>query len=338
MSEFRQNLITKEWVIIDTENDIKPESFFQKNEDITSKPVYVQNCPFCPGNEEKDLLEPYRLEKNGKWQIRAVQNRFPAVEDKNEVTCSFKGINRLVQGIGKHYVIVETPLHNKTIALLSIEDVGFIIKAYKDIYELISKDSKIKNITIFKNHGISAGASQAHPHSQVIGLPIVPLHIRSRIDTARSYYDDNLECIFCCTLKEEIKDGRRIILESDYFVAFIPYAALSQFHIWLFPKIHSANFGNISNMEIHDLAKVLKELLYKLYYGLGNPDYNFIIRSSPKNYENVEFFHWYLSIVPRITKSSGFEMATGMYINTLPPERSASFLKNLKVDKNNDLG
>jgi UDPglucose--hexose-1-phosphate uridylyltransferase len=100
-------------------------------------------------------------------------------------------------------------------------------------------------------------------------------------------------------------------------LAFIPYAALSPFHIWIFPKNHQASFGELREEEIPDLAKMLKFVLAKLYYGLENPDFNYVVRSAPDKEETIRYYHWYISIVPRLTKTAGFELGSGMYITDL---------------------
>jgi len=170
-----------------------------------------------------------------------------------------------------------------------------------------------------------------HPHSQLIGTPVTPLQVRDRISEARRYFDHMGECMLCSSLMDERTDGRRIILDTEHFTTFIPYAALSPFHTWIFPKRHHANFGDILDVEITDLAHHLKTILSKLYYGLENPDFNYVIRSeSPKECE-CDYFHWYLSIVPRLSQSSGFELGSGMYTNSSIPEEIADFLRKVKI-------
>ncbi len=80
-----------------------------------------------------------------------------------------------------------------------------------------------------------------------------------------------------------------------------------------------------------DLADNLKTVLAKLYYGLNDPDYNYIIRSIPTNEEHTDYFHWYLAIIPRVSLAAGFEMGSGMYINTALPEESATFLRSIEI-------
>ncbi|PIY93511.1 MAG: galactose-1-phosphate uridylyltransferase, partial [Candidatus Magasanikbacteria bacterium CG_4_10_14_0_8_um_filter_32_14] len=130
---------------------------------------------------------------------------------------------------------------------------------------------------------------------------------------------------FCQNMEDEKKDGSRIVMETKHFIAFIPYAALSPFHTWLYPKRHMARFTEITNKETDDLAVVMKALLGKFYYGLKDPDFNYVIRSAPATLKRPEHFHWYITFIPRVTKTAGFELGSGMFINPSLPEKSAEF-------------
>ncbi len=234
-------------------------------------------------------------------------------------------------GAGLHEVIIDTPLHNASIANLPISNVEAILTAYKrrflDYYQI----PYIEHVIIFKNHGLRAGTSLQHPHSQIVGTPVIPGRLKSRIEDALKYYDDFGECLYCLILREELNEGVRVISQNDSFAAFIPYSALSPFHIWIFPKRHRACFGSITDSELHDLASILKETLKRLHRGLGNPDFNYAIHSLSPQECAVKYFHWYLSIVTRVTRTAGFEIGTGMYINPSVPDSSAKFLRDVIV-------
>lgn len=330
MPEIRQNLITREWVIIATERAKRPEEFSQKGKKIIL-PEFDPTCPFCPGNEHKTPAATFSLEEGGRWKVRATPNKFPALSSVEEKTREISGIKRKMSGAGVHEVVIETPLHNTTTALLSEKDVQNIIITYQKRYEEIAKDKRCEMIIIFKNHGESAGTSLLHPHSQIIATPMVPLSIRERIETAINYFDDTGECIFCKVLGDELQDDKRIIIDSKHFTSFIPYAAFSPFHIWIFPKRHTSVFSDIRAEEISDLSIVLRNTLRKLYFALQDPDFNYVIRSSPIDIKEADYFHWYLTIVPRVSKAAGFELGSGMFINTARPEESAKFLRETKV-------
>lgn len=329
MPQIRQNIATKDWVIIATERAKRPEEFVKKVEK-KSLPVFVESCPFCPGNESRTPPEIMRIDSNGKWQVRVTPNKFPALSSEGDHIYSFEGLKKHMTGVGIHEVIVETPLHNMTTALLSVPDVEKVLQAYLSRYISISGDVRIEHIIIFKNHGEAAGTSLEHPHSQLIALPVVPSQVRHRVEEAMRYFDDHGECVFCRMAQEEIESKERIVLESKEFVAFLPYAAFSPFHIWILPKRHAASFSEITKTEISDLSYLLRTVLAKLHYGLENPDYNYVLNSAPLD-TGSKYLHWYISIVPRVTRTAGFELGSGMFINVALPEKSAEFLRNVKI-------
>ncbi|MGE5655395.1 MAG: galactose-1-phosphate uridylyltransferase [Actinomycetota bacterium] len=330
MSELRQNIITRDWVIIATERAKRPHQFAQPKKNVIPLPSYQPDCPFCVGNEEEGS-ETFRLSDGKGWKVRVLRNKFPALSPGTERVRIEDGIHRALSGLGYHEVVIEHPRHDVTTALLSIEEISNILVAYRQRYSDIRKDPYMETIIIFKNHGETAGTSLEHPHSQITATPVVPSQFRTRIDEAIRYFDDTGNCLFCQTIKDELRASERMIFESEHFVAFIPYAALSPFHIWIFPRRHSSSFDNISDEEILDLAYALKTVLSKLYYGLNNPDYNYTIRSAPTGEPRTKYFHWYIAIIPRVSKQAGFELGSGMYINTALPEESAKFLRTLKI-------
>jgi UDPglucose--hexose-1-phosphate uridylyltransferase len=121
----------------------------------------------------------------------------------------------------------------------------------------------------------------------------------------------------------------RLVLETDRFAAFHPFASRAPFETWILPKAHNASFGSISMDEAKEFAFVLKKNLGKLYRGLNNPDYNFIIHTAPIKDEQEEYFHWHLQVLPRLVTPAGFELGTGMFINVALPEETAAFIRKV---------
>jgi UDPglucose--hexose-1-phosphate uridylyltransferase len=336
MSHLRQNVITKDWVIFATERAKRPHEFARSLDEILPElPIYKHNCPFCRGNENPSETEYLRIEDGQGWRVRIIPNKYPALSPIGDRIRHSEGIHRSITGVGYHEVIIEHPDHNVTIALMEIGDVVNILRAYRQRYNQISQDKRIESVLIFKNHGESAGTSLEHPHSQITATPVVPSQIRYRMIEAINYFDDTGTCLFCYTLNDELKAKERIVFETEHFVAFMPYAALSPFHMWIFPRRHTSCFGDINEPELKDLAYNLKTVLAKLFYGLNNPAYNYTIRSIPTDEKQSDYFHWYLAIVPRVSKAAGFELGSGMYINTAMPEDSAKFLREVNIPEHN---
>lgn len=150
MPEIRQNLATREWVIIATERARRPEQFILPSRgSILDRPEYDPNCPFCPGNEELDL-ERFRLPATGDWQVRVVRNRYPALLEYDEYQRRFHGINRSLAGFGYHDIVVESRRHNTCAALEPVEGLITTLQAFQTCASIYRRDPRIEHIVFFK--------------------------------------------------------------------------------------------------------------------------------------------------------------------------------------------
>lgn len=333
MPELRQNRFNKEWVIIATERAKRPEQLKVQREKKVL-PHYSAQCPFCPGNEHMAPPEVMRInDHETEWQVRVVPNKFAALSREGEPERKISRSQRTMNGVGIHDVIIEGRDHAAATALVTDEQVANIVRCYHTRYQDVSADPRVTHITIFKNHGEAAGTSLEHPHSQLIATPVISHQVRDRMYEALRHYDEYGECIFCAAIDEELHSKSRLVVVTDHFVALEPFAAPTPFATHIFPRRHMASFGDIREDEIIDLGNVLRQVLAKLYFGLEDPDFNYTIRSAPAENRGVMYYHWYLSIIPRLTRVAGFELGSGMFINTVPPEDAANYLRSVKVPR-----
>jgi len=334
MSELRQNIATKEWVIIATERAKRPNTYAESSEHspTADRDPYDPNCPFCPGNEELDL-EVERIPTSGTpWQVRAVLNRYPALHQDKMLARTFDGVQRWLTGVGHHEVVAEHPVHNTTLALMNPAEVALVLEMFYNRGWGIQNDSRVEQIIYFKNHGERAGASLMHPHNQIVGLPVVPNNIRQRIEEARRYFDDTGDCVYCMMMNDEVNRQERLIVTSEYFVAFVLFASPSPFHIWIIPRRHGVSFLYTDREDRADLARVLRDVTRRLYIGLRDPAYNLVIRSAPVKELNSDYLHWYIEVIPRLSRVAGFELGSGISINPTLPKECARFLRDLEID------
>jgi UDPglucose--hexose-1-phosphate uridylyltransferase len=331
MPELRYNVITREWVVIATERAKRPDQFVRKQE-RKALPEYEPKCPFCPGNEAMTPPATYVVPGTNGWRVRVTPNKFAALSYEGERKRIVQGIRRTVTGVGIHEVLVETPAHNKTTALLSDQEVELIVQTYLNRFKFASSDPRVEQVTIFKNHGDQAGTSLEHPHSQLIAIPVITSQLRDRLSHALEHFDEFGECIFCRVLLQELEDGVRMVMETEHFAAFVQFATLTPFSMLIMPRRHMACFVEMRDAEAADLARILRRSLAKVYHGLADPDFNYAIRTAPTEYCGVKYYHWYVSIIPRLTKMAGFELGSGMFINASLPEENAGFLRGVKVE------
>ncbi len=334
MPELRKDPIIGRWVIISTERGKRPSHFGQPGRQISPKA-----CPFCPGNESATPPEVLAFRPNNSepnmpgWQLRVVSNKYPALVIEGELVREPEGIYDRMNGIGAHEVIIETPEHNLDLPDLSISQFKDVLWAYRERYMDLMRDHRFKYILLFKNHGSAAGASVEHSHSQLIATPIIPKRVAEELLGAKRYYDYKERCIFCDIIRQEISDQKRIVAESDSFIAIEPYASRFPFETWLLAKAHISNFIDTDVDMLTELSTILRDILTRLKVGLANPAYNFIVHTAPIGEEYRDFYHWHIEIIPKLTKVAGFEWGTGFYINPTCPEDAARFLRELNISQ-----
>lgn len=339
MSELRQNLATKEWVVISLERSKKPSAVLNR---VIAIPVsdkeHNPECPFCPGNEERlPVEERHRIEdSNGNWMVRVIDNKYKILD--RFATCPLvpdafdkEGIYQKLKGCGSHELVIDTNKHNKTIVDLSRDELKNVVSVYIDRYKKFKENPNNLITFIFKNYGTLAGQTQPHSHTQVVGSRVVPLYTRSLLHEAEKHFDSYGSCVFCDMLRYETKEKTRLVYQNDDYVAFVPYAAGAEHETWIMPKWHRAGLHDVEGKRIDNLADILYIMLNKFHLSLGNPDFNFVVRSVPYPLSDVPFYHWYIQFLPRTKILGGFERGTRIQVNTILPEVSAKMLRECKT-------
>jgi UDPglucose--hexose-1-phosphate uridylyltransferase len=337
MSELRKDPIIGRWVIISTERGKRPSDFSEEgtNEHRLKTSTF---CPFCPGNESMTpppvlVYQSNAIASNSPWKLRVVSNKYPALKIEGELDRRGEGIFDMMNGIGAHEVIIESPDHLKDLVDLEEHRIEDVLWAYRDRMIDLKRDKRFKYILIFKNQGSAAGASLEHTHSQLIATPIVPKRVMEEISGAEKYYEYKERCVFCDIIRTELEKGVRIVLENDYFCAIEPFAPRFPFETWVLPKQHDSVFEDCTKPEYVSLSKILKETLKRIKVALNNPPFNYVIHSSPIQNHVSSSYHWHIEIMPKLTKVAGFEWGSGFYINPTPPETAAKYLKEVKIDQ-----
>ncbi|MBI4340714.1 MAG: galactose-1-phosphate uridylyltransferase [Candidatus Omnitrophica bacterium] len=332
MSELRRDPITGRWNIIDTDQPDGPEAFAQETSAVASG-----RCPFCYGNEAMTPPEIYvqrpagGLPNGPGWTLRVISNKFPALKIEGDLNRRGIGVFDLCNGVGAHEVIIETPDHQRQMADFTHEELAAVLNAYKARSLDLRGDRRLKYTLIFKNYGLSSGASLEHSHSQLIALPIVPKRVQEELKGAERYFEFRDRCAFCDALQQELQEDERLVGENRSFVAYCPYVSSFPFEMWILPREHRADFAKMSQEATMDLARLMKEMLGRLRAALNNPPYNFILHTAPIEPREREEYHWHIELIPKLTKIAGFEWGTGFYINPTPPEVAAKFLRDARL-------
>jgi UDPglucose--hexose-1-phosphate uridylyltransferase len=279
--------------------------------------------------EIKRGQDPPVGERPKKWLVRVIPNLFPAfsppkqVEDEKQMV---KG-EGLWDAIGHHEVIVESPNHDEDPAEAELPQLELVINTYIDRLKELSAKPYVKYVSIFRNHGLEAGASLSHAHSQIIATPMVPTTVREEQKAAKSFFEEHEKCIFCDLIEREAKNPR-LVSEDHDFVVLAPYASINPMEFWIIPKKHAPNILNLSAKEVAAFAKTLNASLKALKTVVNDPPYNYGIHLAV-NSEAQDSYHWHLEVYPKLATWAGFEKSTGVYINTVTPETAAESLRKI---------
>ncbi|VFQ67451.1 unnamed protein product [Cuscuta campestris] len=325
--EIRKDGINDRWVIFSPARSRRPSDFKAKSSPNSND---RSECPFCKGHEHECAPEIFRVpaDSSADWGIRVIQNLYPALnrdlrfQDENRNDSLVGDVS--VSGFGFHDVVIESPLHSVHLSDLLQAQIRDVLLAFKTRIDQIRINGSIKYVQVFKNHGASAGASMSHSHSQIIALPIVPPTVSARLSSMEEYFQQTGSCSLCNVRADDL-----IISESAYFTSMVPFAANFPFEIWIIPRDHSAYFHELDSEKAFDLAGQLKLMLLKMSSQLNNPPFNFMIHTSPFNFDPscLPSCHWYLQIVPQLSGVGGFELGTGCYINPVFPEDATKILR-----------
>jgi UDPglucose--hexose-1-phosphate uridylyltransferase len=327
--QWRRDPVVGRWVIVAPERATRP----------TPKPAAGpslvgsgDDCPFCLGHEDRTpdeiaaWREPGMTGPSG-WLVRVVPNRYPAVKEVGELRHARGGVQERCTGVGIHEVIVDCPHHRTSMAAEPHLQFRALMHIYRERMAALGQDARLMYGMLFKNVGAAGGASLEHPHSQLIGIPMVPHFVAEELVGGRRYHQTHGRCVWCAAGEQEHWQGERVVFEGRHVLAVAPYASRVPFEVWIQPRRHESHFERTSDAVLDDLAGVFKAVLTKLERAMGVPGYNCVLHTAPYHTGEMADFHWHWEIIPRMTTLAGFEWGTGQTINPLPPEQAAAILR-----------
>jgi len=332
MPDLRKDPIVGRWVIVATRRAERPHDF-----ESTPRRRRQDVCPFCEGNENLTPDEVLACRSDDSlpnregWRVRVVPNKFPALEIGESLNKRAEGIYDVMQGVGTHEVIIESPRHLVSTSQLTEPQLQEVLWVYRDRLVELKKDPRLVYGMIFKNVGAAAGASLEHTHSQLLVTPIVPISVWEEMTGSLEFHHCRGQCVYCEMIRQELADARRIVLDAPRFVAFCPFASRFPFETWIVPKTHGSHYESIPKDDVNELSGVLRQVIGRIEASLDRPAYNYIIHTAPFDTQELGHYHWHIEIMPSMSKVAGFEWGTGFYINPVPPEDAGKVLREAEV-------
>ncbi len=350
--EIRINpIIPTESVLVATARSMRPRKAEEPAPRDTRK--HVDTCPFCTGNEDKTPPEIKRYPDQGDWDLRIVENLYPVLGNDRSQPGLLFGLQQAIDGYGRHEVIIDHFQHGIAVHEMSHDHLAKLFGVYqhrmKELYQL---DERLKYVLIFKNFGPAAGASMAHTHSQIIATPVVPQNVYDEVHYSHEYYKRNHQCIFCSLINEaltfeatiydrtsgqilrQINVGQYVVERGEKFIAIKPFASRYEWEVHILPLQHASNYLDTSPEDLDDLAKVMQRTMARLDAVIGGAQYNFFLHTLPQSGEfqsHGHSYHWHLEICPRTSIPTGFELGSGLFVNTISPEKAAEQLRAVQL-------
>jgi UDPglucose--hexose-1-phosphate uridylyltransferase len=334
MSEIRLDRIHNQYVLI------APERLHRPSTETNIKGTTNSPCPFCDGNEDLTPKEVFAIRDNGanlpSWKTRVIPNLYKAVQIELEDISMRDGMFESIAGVGAHEILIDSPSHDNDITQLSVEEIENWLRSMIIRIEDLSHDKRLIHLSIFKNYGQNAGSTQEHPHTQILALPVMPQNESVFLERNMKYYRRHGRGIVEDVVKNEKIAKIRVIDEIGSFIAYCPYASAFPFEVMIAPTKSISNLNKCSRKEVSDFALIIKKVFAMLSNQLGSFDYNLYFRISPvnSNFENQDYmehldsnYSFNMRITPRIYRLGGFEVATGMAINSVVPEECAKLLR-----------
>lgn len=351
--EIRINpVMPSESVLVATARGMRPRKEEERVE--RNAAAHVERCPFCKGNEDKTPPTIGAWPSNEDWAVRVVENLYPVLgEDSRDNSLVF-GLQQVVEGYGRHEVIIDHSNHGICIHEMSEEHLVTLFTVYRErMRKLYEADSRIRYVLVFKNFGPAAGASIPHTHSQIIAMPVVPENVINEVQYAALHHEKHHQCIYCSLINEaltfeatiydrnsgEIKRkidvGQYVVERGEKFIAIKPFASRYEWEIHVLPLNHAADYTTVRDEDLDDLARVMRRAMARLDAVIGGAQYNFFLHSLPrgdKYANNTASYHWHIEICPRTSIPTGFELGSGLFVSTISPEDAARQLRDVVLD------
>lgn len=348
--EIRINpIVPSESVLVATARSMRP-----KKEEAPApydSRQHVETCPFCRGNEAMTPVPIAEIPADDDWQLRIVENLYPVLDDDRENPDIVFGLQQTIDGYGRHEVVIDHSFHGIRIHEMTEEHLVLLLSTYRDRMEqLYHSDERLKYVLLFKNFGPAAGASISHTHSQIIAMPVVPDNVQAEVRNSAAFYQTGHRCIFCSLIDEaltfeatlydrqsgeiqrRINVGQFVVERSERFIVVKPFASRYEWELHILPLQHSADFLDAGPEDMADLARIFRRTMARLNAVIGGVQYNFFFHSLPHGTEyegSAAAFHWHIEICPRTSIPTGFEIGSGLFVNTICPEDAVERLRNV---------
>lgn len=326
MSELRRDPITGRTVIIAPER-LTSTRWWRPNAAGNGDGL----CPFCEGQEHltgREILAWRGSAQGGNgpgWRVRVVANRIPALRVESHYAEPNHALFQTLGGLGAHEVIIESPDHRADWSTMTADDIRMVLWAWRERMRDLRRDVRLKTFLVVKNVGAGAGATLQHPHSQLLALPFVPLHLDDELAGARECEKRDGRCAFCRVIEEELAGDVRVIASDKDTIALSAFASRVPFETWILPRRHLAAFDEECDDCLGAIAERVRDTIVRLHVALNAPPYSVLLHTAPAG--EASSYHWHLEVIPRLAPGNGLAWGGGIHINPVAPEEATRVMR-----------
>jgi UDPglucose--hexose-1-phosphate uridylyltransferase len=325
VSQLRLNPLTGRWVTIVTERAERPTDFAPRVAQVEADPA--RPCPFCPGSEEGTPPPLETVGTDTRWHMRVIPNLYPAFDGDEPFAVHHSGpVHVEAEASGTHEVFVLTRQHDSGIHEFSDADAAEMMAVLKRRFLDHAATPNVRYTQAIINHGREAGASIAHPHGQLLGLPFVPGEL---LEEQRAFSRFEGGCILCATIESELGDNERVVFANDDVVCVCPFWSGSPYELLIIPCNHDLHLTDASDETLAAVGRSIRTALELLRECHGDVSFNIGFHTAPHHYNGA--FHWHVHMWPKLVTTAGFERGTGVMINIVSPELAAKQLLRQSV-------
>jgi UDPglucose--hexose-1-phosphate uridylyltransferase len=290
-------------------------------------PQIPGTCPFCPGNEGETEHAIAAVPAAGPWRVRVVRNKWPLVDGAGVARADGGALE--IEGTGAHEIVVESARHDVDLADLSDAELAEVLGVYRARVRAHEATRGVAHVAVFKNKGRRAGATQPHPHGQVVVTPLPGPDVERRAAAARVHHERTGARLLDAEIERARTGRERLVETGDAALAFTPFAPRQPHAVIVAPcgDAGAAPFADVPDEGLAAFAPVLRRTLARARAVTGDSDYNLVLRLPPAADARAAWASWYVDVLPRRAAGAGFEAASGFDVVTVSPEESAAALR-----------
>src|SRR5882762_471274 len=329
--ELRKDPITRSWVITG-------------DEVADAAPRPDAPCRFCADAAAPLQVIASRGEIDGvPWSARSVVHPSPVYRIEGEPSRRGDGIYDRMRSVGAHEVLIENPRHDRHLWNASDTEIEQFLLLVAHRIQDLKRDGRFKYVSIFKNHGTSAGQEFEHPTAQLTATTFVPRRVLYELRAGRDYFKQKERCVFCDIIGQEERQGLRVVeLRGDY-IALCPYAPRVPYETWIMPQSHDAafeRFGLARTGSMRDLGVLLRRTLQRIR--TIAEEFHLVLHTSPNTLHPSESlgywktidedYHWHIEILPIIPAKAKSYTFKEVYYSPVASETAVVRLREAKIE------